>query len=118
MRATNSATALAALTLTLSSGALAQWPNCNPLYAKCPMKKLWPVQDYYVDFAKLGGKPPRNWTTALGKQPKFTDQGAEFTWNGQGDAPQMWTDFFVFKGRYDIVMKAAPGQGIVTNSVL
>ncbi|KAJ8121326.1 hypothetical protein ONZ43_g2190 [Nemania bipapillata] len=92
-------------------------PDCNPLHADCPTKNAWPEDNYYIDFTKETG-PPENWIIANNEVVKFTAQGAEFTYGKRGDAPNMWTDFYMLGGRYDAVMQIAPGQGIISNAIL
>ncbi|KAI1155017.1 concanavalin A-like lectin/glucanase domain-containing protein [Nemania diffusa] len=92
-------------------------PDCNPLHADCPAKKAWPEDSYYIDFTKETG-PPENWIIDNNEAVNFSPQGAEFTYGKRGDAPNMWTDFYMLGGRYDVEMQIAPGQGIISNSVL
>ncbi|KAI0115906.1 concanavalin A-like lectin/glucanase domain-containing protein [Nemania sp. FL0031] len=92
-------------------------PDCNPLQADCPAKTAWPGGNYYIDFTKETGTP-EHWTIAKNEVIKFTPKGAEFTYGKRGDAPNMWTDFYMLGGRYDVEMQIAPGQGIISSSVL
>ncbi|KAI1367004.1 concanavalin A-like lectin/glucanase domain-containing protein [Xylaria arbuscula] len=92
-------------------------PDCNPLHADCPAKKAWPEENYYIDFTKQTG-PPKDWTIANYEVVDFTSKGAEFTYGKKGDAPNMWTDFYILGGRYDVELQIAPGQGIISSSVL
>ncbi|RWA12211.1 hypothetical protein EKO27_g2916 [Xylaria grammica] len=92
-------------------------PDCNPLHADCPAKKAWPEGNYYIDFTKETG-PPSNWIIANDEVVKFTQKGAEFTYGKKGDAPNMWTDFYMLGGRYDVELQIAPGQGVISSSVL
>ncbi|KAH9899110.1 concanavalin A-like lectin/glucanase domain-containing protein [Xylariomycetidae sp. FL2044] len=108
---------LAALGFTaqLTSGQLE--PDCNPLKADCPAKKAWPKDSYYIDFTKETG-PPANWVIASYEEVNFGPRGAEFTYKERRDAPNMWTDFYMLGGRYDVEMQIAPGQGVVSSAVL
>ncbi|KAI1187100.1 concanavalin A-like lectin/glucanase domain-containing protein [Nemania serpens] len=92
-------------------------PDCNPLLAECPAKKALQEKNYYVDFTKETGLP-ENWILANDAVVKFTPEGAEFTYGKRGDAPSMWTDFYMLGGRYDVEMQIAPGQGVISSSVL
>ncbi|KAI1812050.1 concanavalin A-like lectin/glucanase domain-containing protein [Poronia punctata] len=92
-------------------------PDCNPLQKDCPAKKAWPKENYYIDFTKETG-PPKDWTIANYEVIDFTPKGAEFTYGKKGDAPNMWTDFYMLGGRYDVEMQIAPGQGIISSAVL
>ncbi|KAI0400861.1 concanavalin A-like lectin/glucanase domain-containing protein [Xylaria palmicola] len=92
-------------------------PDCNPLDADCPAKKAWPEDNYYIDFTKERS-PPKNWVIANSQAVGFTTRGAEFAYAKGDDAPNMWTDFYMLGGRYDVEMQVAPGQGIISSSVL
>lgn len=44
--------------------------------------------------------------------------GADFAFRQRHDAPQIWTSGYMFYGKVDVVMKAAPGAGIISSIVL
>jgi hypothetical protein len=92
-------------------------PDCNPLEADCPAKKALSSESYYIDFTKQKG-PPKDWIIANNEVINFTPKGAEFTYGKKGDAPNMWTDFYILGGRYDVEMQIAPGQGVISSAVL
>ncbi|KAI6082899.1 concanavalin A-like lectin/glucanase domain-containing protein [Hypoxylon rubiginosum] len=92
-------------------------PDCNPLKAVCEPKKALFEENYYIDFTKQSS-PPSGWTIANNEVINFTPNGAEFTYGKKGDAPNMWTDFYMLGGRYDVEMKIAPGQGVISSAVL
>ncbi|RYP17587.1 hypothetical protein DL767_009990 [Monosporascus sp. MG133] len=92
-------------------------PDCNPLKTACPPNKAWPEENYYIDFTKET-EPPPNWVIADHEVVKFTPNGAEFAYAERKNAPHLWTDFYMLGGRYDVEMKIAPGQGIVSSAVL
>ncbi|KAF9636011.1 putative extracellular cell wall glucanase crf1 allergen asp f9 protein [Lasiodiplodia theobromae] len=48
----------------------------------------------------------------------YSDEGAAFTIAERGDAPTIETDFYIFYGRVEVTMKAAPGTGIVSSIVV
>ncbi|KAI2470657.1 concanavalin A-like lectin/glucanase domain-containing protein [Annulohypoxylon bovei var. microspora] len=103
------------LTARFASGQLE--PECNPLHADCQPNKAWSKDDYYIDFTKQTGSPS-DWTIGNSEVVKFTANGAEFSYAKKGDAPNMWTDFYMLGGRYDIEMKIAPGQGVISSATL
>ncbi|KAI1344132.1 hypothetical protein F5Y15DRAFT_103745 [Xylariaceae sp. FL0016] len=92
-------------------------PDCNPLTTDCPAKRAWPHDNYYIDFTKQIG-PPDDWIIANNEVIDFTPKGAEFTYGKRGDAPNLWTDFYMLGGRYDVEMQIAPGQGVISSAVL
>ncbi|KAI1642223.1 glycoside hydrolase family 16 protein [Daldinia loculata] len=103
------------LTAQFANGQLQ--PDCNPLHTDCPSKKSWPQENYYIDFTKQKG-PPSDWTVANSEVVNFTSNGAELSYAKRGDAPNMWTDFYMLGGRYDVEMKIAPGQGVISSAAL
>jgi hypothetical protein len=44
--------------------------------------------------------------------------GSEFTINKLGDGPTIQSNFYMFFGYVEVVMKAAPGAGIVSSFVM
>lgn len=92
-------------------------PDCNPVHADCPANRAWPEDSYYIDFTKETDLPA-NWIIANHETVKFTPSGAEFTYGKKGDAPTMWTDFYILGGRCDVEIQIAPGQGVISNAVL
>ncbi|KAK7614440.1 concanavalin A-like lectin/glucanase domain-containing protein, partial [Phyllosticta paracitricarpa] len=46
------------------------------------------------------------------------NNGAAFTINKRGDAPTIKTDFYIWYGRVEVTMKAAPGTGIISSIVI
>ncbi|KAI0117591.1 glycoside hydrolase family 16 protein [Hypoxylon sp. NC0597] len=103
------------LTAQFASGQLE--PDCNPLQASCQPKKALPNGNYYIDFTKQTS-PPQDWIIANDEAVNFTSNGAELVYAKQGDAPSMWTNFYMLGGRYDIEMKIAPGQGVISSAAL
>ncbi|EXJ81283.1 murein transglycosylase [Capronia epimyces CBS 606.96] len=57
------------------------------------------------------------WNVTTGKID-YEDQGAEFTINQRGDSPTVQTNFYIFFGQVEVIMKPAKGQGIVSSIVL
>lgn len=112
--------ALSAAALLASSwlpAALAQTSTaCNPLNTTgCP------------DMAALGGNSTfdfsKEWNPDVWQQRnqgsvKHTGNYTAFTVQFQGDSPTVLSSFYIFFGRVEIVMKAAPGQGIVSSAIL
>ncbi|KAI4865281.1 glycoside hydrolase family 16 protein [Hypoxylon rubiginosum] len=103
------------LTVQFAHGQLE--PDCNPLNADCEPKKALSQENYFIDFTKQSSAPP-DWTIANYEDVNFTPEGAELTYGKKGDAPNMWTDFYMLGGRYDVEMKIAPGQGVISSAVL
>jgi hypothetical protein len=68
------------------------------------------------DFTK-GDSALDDWKITAGEVTTGPD-GAEFTIRKQGDAPTIQTPWYFFFGKVEIEMKIAPGQGIVSSSVM
>ncbi|KAF2151876.1 glycoside hydrolase family 16 protein [Myriangium duriaei CBS 260.36] len=107
----------ALLALALTSSVLAQtFTECNPLERDdCPVNTA------------LGTTASFNWTTSgadssvwntTNGQINFATDGAEFSIARKGQSPTIQSIFYIFFGRVSIIMKAAPGQGIVSSVVL
>nr|POE93355.1 putative extracellular glycosidase [Quercus suber] len=50
--------------------------------------------------------------------PTYGSDGASFTVAQSGNAPTLTSKWYIMFGRYEVVMKAAPGAGIVSSAVL
>ncbi|KAI6880743.1 concanavalin A-like lectin/glucanase [Hortaea werneckii] len=90
--------------------------DCDPLEKTCPNDTGLNSKSFSADFTSDGGLD--SWTEAVATNIEIGDQGAEFSISDGKDAPTVETDFYIFFGRVDVTMKAAPGQGIVSSVVL
>lgn len=72
---------------------------------------------YTVDFTQQTHLPD-GWVLANYANVTFGPEGAKFWFNGRGQAPYIWTDFYVAYGRVDVEMLISNGTGIITSSVL
>jgi hypothetical protein len=70
------------------------------------------TSDFTTGDGALGG-----WATTSGKVTTG-GQGGEFTLAKRGDAPTIDTSGYFLFGKVEVVMKAAPGTGIVSSIVL
>lgn len=123
------ATAAIAAVLPLCSAQT--YSDCNPLQSMfispviclpspllttrletCPADKGLATSSFSSDFHNLDGFKTTAGTVNTGPN------GAEFTINKKGDAPTIDTDFYFLFGTAEVVMKAAPGTGIVSSIVL
>jgi beta-glucanase (GH16 family) len=57
------------------------------------------------------------WNTTAGTI-NYGDDGAKFTIAQRGDSPTVKTNFYLFFGQVEVIMKAASGQGIISSIVL
>jgi beta-glucanase (GH16 family) len=89
------------------------YSKCNPLLQNgCPPDPAL-GRSVSVDFTSGAS----NEFTAEGS-PTYGPEGVEFTVSAGGDAPQLHSNWYIMFGKYEITMKAAPGAGIVSSSVL
>lgn len=100
----------------LAASSVAQtYTDCNPIEATCDADTGLTSSSYSVDFTQ--GSDDSAWTTVSGSV-SYTSSGAEFTINEKGDAPTIETSWYFFFGRAEVLMRAAPGTGIVSSVVL
>jgi hypothetical protein len=86
----------------------------NDCFAEtCPSNKGLAASSYTADFTSASALD--QWKVTAGKVP-VGPQGAEFSVAKKGDSPTIDTDFFF--GKAEVVMKAAPGTGVVSSIVL
>lgn len=104
--------------LALAGTTLAQThSDCDPTkQTDCPPNTALGVSNYTIDF-ETNMMSSSVWNTTAGKI-EYNDDGAEFTINAKGDSPTVKTRFYIFFGQLEVIMKAAPGQGVVSSIVL
>lgn len=104
--------------LSLLSTAFAQtFTSCNPLEkTDCPANQALGVANYTIDFTQ-NTMSTKVWNVTA-RPINYGDDGAEFTIAQKGQSPTVQSNFFLFFGQVEIIMKAAPGQGIVSSMVL
>lgn len=107
---------LAALAVTPL--AIAQtYTDCNPTEKSCPNDTGLDATTFTSDFTK-GSSSNASWSAAEGTTISYGSKGAEFTIAKAGQAPTLSSDFYIFFGKIEVVMQAAPGTGIVSSIVL
>jgi len=94
------------------------WSNCNPLYTtSCSPNPGLQSSELYTDFTKSSSLP-QGWTaSAAGSMISYGADGATFTIQQSGNNPTITSDFYIFFGSVSVIMKAAPGTGIVSSVV-
>lgn len=88
--------------------------SCNPLQKTCPADPAFGGV-VTCDFTKGACDAFHNLD---GTSISYGSNGATFTITKGTDAPTIMTDKYIFFGRIDVTMQAAPEQGIVTSVVL
>lgn len=111
-----SKTAVAAL-LGLCGTTFAQtYTTCNPTEKTCPSDNGLSSRTYSVDFTK-GESSDWN-VTASSDRIAYSSSGVAFTVSASGDSPTIQSKFYLFFGSVSVIMKTAPGTGIVSSAVL
>jgi hypothetical protein len=106
-----------ALISALLPTALAQtFTDCNPTKQKgCPtMEALGGNATFHFNdtlYEKI-------WTKKNQGNVDWSEKGATFTIERRGDSPHLTSNFYMLFGRMTVVMKAAPGRGIVSSAIL
>lgn len=90
------------------------WTSCNPLQKTCPANPALGTT-YEWDFTQGASDK----FTATGSKDIITydSNGMTLPVKASGDSPTITSNFYIFGGKVEIVMKAAPGQGIVSSLV-
>ncbi|KAH8808582.1 glycoside hydrolase family 16 protein [Xylogone sp. PMI_703] len=88
--------------------------DCNPLDKTCPTDPALGTT-LQVDFTK--GKSS-SFSYADGTTLNYGSNGAEFSIGKATDAPTISTNDYIFFGKIDVTLKAAPGVGIVSSFIL
>ncbi|KAF9876062.1 cell wall glucanosyltransferase mwg1 [Colletotrichum karsti] len=89
--------------------------TCDPTKKDCPADPAL-GKSVSIDFTK--GNDDSVLRKLDGTSVKFEDGGALFAINKETDAPTMASKKYIFFGKLDVVLKAAPGKGVVTSVVL
>ncbi|OLN97062.1 putative glycosidase crf1-like protein 1 [Colletotrichum chlorophyti] len=106
----------ASLVALLATSTFGQtFTDCDPTKKTCPANAGLTSSTYSVDFTK--GADDKAWTTVAGNI-EYTANGAEFTVSKKGDSPTIETSWYFFFGRAEVLLKAAPGTGIVSSVVI
>jgi hypothetical protein len=105
----STASALAAL------AAAQTFSDCNPMEKACPNNPAMP-KTWETDFT-AGKDAVKGWKQTAGSLT-YGAEGAEFTVERKGDAPTIGSEGYFHFGYVEVVMKAAPGVGIISSIVL
>ncbi|KAF7595294.1 hypothetical protein BBP40_006543 [Aspergillus hancockii] len=108
--------AAAALAALLPLCSAQTYSQCNPLKETGCKPNPGMSSSFNSDFT-TGDGALSGWTTTSGKVTTG-GQGGEFTLAKRGDAPTIDTSGYFLFGKVEVVMKAAPGTGIVSSIVL
>ncbi|KAF1851395.1 glycoside hydrolase family 16 protein [Cucurbitaria berberidis CBS 394.84] len=114
--------ALALLAAALLPTAFAQThTNCNPLKeggTKCPSMQALGGNATF-NFNKTGiPTGDKIWTKQNQGKIDWNEKGATFTVERSGDSPTVQSKFYMLFGRFEVIMRAASGRGIVSSAIL
>ncbi|KAI1427880.1 concanavalin A-like lectin/glucanase domain-containing protein [Xylaria sp. FL1777] len=89
---------------------------CDPREKSCPPDPAVGKENVItIDFTKGANS---FFTAADGTTIQYSSKGAAFTMKKETEAPTITSNKYIFFGKIDVEVEAAPGQGIVTSSVL
>ncbi|KAI0120904.1 glycoside hydrolase family 16 protein [Hypoxylon sp. NC0597] len=88
--------------------------DCDPTKKKCPDDPAF-GSTVTVDFSKGASDI---FKAADGTKLTYDSNGAVFTINKETDAPTITSTKYIFFGKIDVQVQAAPGTGVVTSFVL
>ncbi|KAI1301049.1 concanavalin A-like lectin/glucanase domain-containing protein [Xylaria venustula] len=91
------------------------YTSCDPREKSCAPDPAFGSDVVTIDFTK--GESDY-FTIAEGTTLTYSDKGAAFSMKKETEAPTITSTKYIFFGKVDVVVQAAPGQGIVTSSVL
>lgn len=107
---------LASAALYVQDAAAQVTTDCQPLNTtNCPADPAFGM-DYNFHFNAT--PPSGTWDTTAGTVSYSADKGAAFTINKQGDSPTIRSHFYIFFGRVEVLMKTAPGRGVISSVML
>ncbi|KAK8141291.1 hypothetical protein G3M48_000324 [Beauveria asiatica] len=105
------AVALAAVSLVSAQTST----ECNPLKTTCKPDAAFGKNGANCDFT---AGACNGFHTMAGKAVTYDSRGAIVAMDAPGQAPTLRSDNYLFFGRVDVELQAAPGKGIVTSVVL
>ncbi|KAK8111455.1 uncharacterized protein PG998_007912 [Apiospora kogelbergensis] len=88
--------------------------DCNPMKKTCPDDAAL-SKTMTIDFTK---GPSDFFKEAIGTKITYDGEGAKFVINKDKEAPTVTSQKYIFFGKVEVEMKAAPGAGIVSSLVL
>ncbi|KAF2667320.1 concanavalin A-like lectin/glucanase [Microthyrium microscopicum] len=107
-----------ALSLALSPFTSAQtFSECNPTQKTGCAPNPALNGKYTVDFTKGASTMGSDWKTTSGAM-EWVPEGAQMSIKAFGDGPTIQSNWYIFFGRVDVVMRSAPGAGIVSSFVM
>lgn len=111
-------TTLGLLAFTVTNVFAQTYTDCNPRNGTCPDQPALGTTFETGFNASMSELDPRFFNVTAGAQLiSFTDNGAELTIANQGESVTVKTAFYIFFGKFELVFKAAKGQGIISTLI-
>ena len=107
--------AIAALGLLAAQASAQVFTSCNPMNETCPpnpalgISNIWNLNNSTLE--------SDSWNITDGSVSYRNQQGT-FTIGSTVDSPTTSSNFYIFWGSVSVIMKAAPGNGIVSSIAL
>ncbi|KAK6064210.1 glycosyl hydrolase family 16 [Seiridium cupressi] len=95
--------------------------SCYGRNASCAPNPGLNQYDYFIDFGHPPSDLKEDWSVSNYANVTYNtaaNLGAEFRFRKRYDAPQLFTNFYIFFGRVDVIMMAAPGTAMISSAVL
>ncbi|KAF2478160.1 uncharacterized protein BDR25DRAFT_338805 [Lindgomyces ingoldianus] len=109
---TRAVSALASVALLVAPSLAQTYTTCNPLSrSDCPPDSAL-GRTVNIDFSSASDS-----FTPQGN-PTYDSNGVSFTISKSGDSPQLTSKWYIMFGKVEVMLKAAPGKGIVSSFVL
>jgi hypothetical protein len=93
------------------------YTECNPLKATCPANPGINSNIFFTDFSTTSALPA-GWAKENQGAATYGPDGLTLSVAAQGDSPTLVSSGYILFGSMEVVMKAAPGQGIVSSLIL
>lgn len=108
------------LTILTASIANAQtYTTCNPLNATCPDAPALGTTLSETYNASTTEFNPNLWTFDAGEDLiEFGSEGAQFPLSSDKDTITIQSNFYIFWGTVEFIMKASPGTGLISTVIL
>jgi len=110
------ASTVAAFAVLASTVSAQTFFKCNPMKEDCPIDPALGMA-FNQTFSSSSKLDKKLWNITA-KAPKFSDEGMVFTLNEKGESVNVQSQFYIFWGTYEVIMKVSPGQGLISTSVL
>jgi len=112
-----STTFLSLLAAIIAPVAAQTWSACNPTNSTtCTPNPALGVSNYTMNFQD-GQLDTTVWNETAGSL-NYDSGDATFVINQKGDSPTIQSNFYIFFGVVEVIMKAASGQGIISSIVM